>query len=139
MTEMSTVSRVLLATSLSLALLSAVLPPLAAQAGDGRFSNPNRFMARDGEVLYRSSCQACHMAAAEGAAGAGAYPALARNTKLRTARYVTSVVVKGQKAMPGFGGQMDDEQVAAVVNYVRSHFGNSYADAVSAADVKTLR
>ena len=34
---------------------------------------------------------------------------------------------------------MTDEQVADVVNYVRTHFGNSYADAVSAAQAATAR
>jgi mono/diheme cytochrome c family protein len=34
---------------------------------------------------------------------------------------------------------MTDEQVADVVNYVRSHFGNSYGPVVSAADVKAAR
>ena len=34
---------------------------------------------------------------------------------------------------------MTDDQVAAVVNYVRTHFGNDYRDAVTAADVKAVR
>jgi hypothetical protein len=34
---------------------------------------------------------------------------------------------------------MSDEQVADVINYVRTHFGNSYAGAVSAAEVSTAR
>jgi len=96
-------------------------------------------MPRDGEVLYRSSCQACHMAEGQGAAGAGVYPALARNPKLRTAKYPVFLVVNGTRAMPPFGGQMDDEQIAAVVNYLRSHFGNDYKDTVSAADVNAAR
>jgi mono/diheme cytochrome c family protein len=111
----------------------------SAQAGDGSFSNPARFMPRDGEVLYRTSCQACHMPAGVGAAGAGIYPALAKNVKLRSARYPVFLVVNGQKGMPGFGDQMDDEQLAAVVNYVRTHFGNDYKDPVSAADIKAVR
>ena len=32
-----------------------------------------------------------------------------------------------------------DEQVAAVVNYVRTHFGNHYRDAVTADNVKAVR
>jgi mono/diheme cytochrome c family protein len=34
---------------------------------------------------------------------------------------------------------MSDDQVAAVVNYVRTHFGNDYADTAAAADVKSAR
>ena len=120
-------------------LLGLASVPGAAQTKDGTFSSPVRFMPRDGEVLYRSSCQACHMADAQGAAGAGVYPALARNPKLRTAKYPVFLVVNGTRAMPPFGDQMDDEQVAAVVNYLRSHFGNDYKDTVSAADVKAAR
>ena len=41
--------------------------------------------------------------------------------------------------MPGFGGFLDDAQVAAVVEYVRTHFGNNYTDKISADDVKLLR
>ncbi len=37
--------------------------------------------------------------------------------------------------MPPLGGMMSDEQVADVVNYVRTHFGNDYRDRVSAAAV----
>ena len=34
---------------------------------------------------------------------------------------------------------MSDEQVADVVNYVRTHFGNSYPGAASAAQVAAAR
>ena len=35
--------------------------------------------------------------------------------------------------------RLSDAQVAAVVNYIRTHFGNQYQDAVSADDVKRVR
>ncbi len=121
-------------------LLAAAVAPAAAQApGDGSFSNAQRYMPKDGAVLYRTSCQACHMAQGEGAAGAGAYPALAKNVKLRTARYPVFVVTNGQKGMPPFGPMMDDDQIAAVVNYIRTGLGNDYKDVVTAADVKAIR
>jgi mono/diheme cytochrome c family protein len=41
--------------------------------------------------------------------------------------------------MPAFGRQLDDNQVAAVVNYIRSNLGNAYADRVSTDDVKAAR
>jgi len=90
-------------------------------------------------VIYRTVCQSCHMVAAQGAVGAGAYPALANDPKLAVAGYSVLVVVNGSKDMPPFGALLDDEQVAAVVNYVRSHFGNSYPDTVSSADVRSAR
>jgi mono/diheme cytochrome c family protein len=40
---------------------------------------------------------------------------------------------------PGFGVvHLSDAQVADVVNYVRSHFGNAYKDRVTARDVAKL-
>jgi mono/diheme cytochrome c family protein len=41
----------------------------SAQSSDGSFMSSRRFMQRDGEVLYRTVCQSCHMAAAQGAVG----------------------------------------------------------------------
>ncbi len=41
--------------------------------------------------------------------------------------------------MPPIGAMMDDQQVADVANYVRSHFGNAYKDSVSAAEVAAVR
>lgn len=76
---------------------------------------------------------------AKGAVGAGAYPALVKDENLQIAGYPIALVLYGQKAMPGFGGFMDDAQVAAVVNYLRSNFGNDYKDQVSADHVKAAR
>jgi len=120
-------------------VVAGFLSAASAQSSDGSFMSSRRFMQRDGEVIYRTVCQSCHMAAAEGAVGAGAYPALANDPKLAAAGYSVLVVVNGSKDMPPFGALLDDEQVAAVVNYVRSHFGNSYPDIVSPVDVKSPR
>jgi mono/diheme cytochrome c family protein len=122
--------------AVALALTAATASAAAAQS-DGSFSSSSRFMQRDGEVIYRTVCQGCHMAAAQGAVGAAAYPALANDPKLAVAGFAVQIVVKGSKDMPPFGTLLDDAQVAAVVNYVRSHFGNSYADTVSADDVRS--
>jgi mono/diheme cytochrome c family protein len=103
------------------------------------FTDPAHFPQKDGEALFRSICQGCHMPDAKGAKGAGMYPALAGNANLEAAAYPVTVVVHGRKGMPPFGDYLNDAQVAAVVNYVRSHFGNSYQDGVSADDVKAVR
>jgi mono/diheme cytochrome c family protein len=104
----------------------------AAQRGGG-------FQLEGGEAIYKGVCQGCHMADAKGASGAGAYPALANNPKLATAAYVARIVLKGQKGMPALGDNLSDQQVADVVNYVRSHFGNRFTGEVKPADVQTLR
>ena len=116
-----------------------VLAGVAAADPPAPMSPGWRFSQTTGEALFANACQACHMGNAEGAVGAGRYPALARNAKLATSGYVLDVVLHGYKAMPAVGRLMTDEQVAAVVNYVRTHFGNSYTDAVSASDVKNVR
>jgi mono/diheme cytochrome c family protein len=120
-------------------VLAATASTAATPSSDGSFMSSRRFMQRDGEVIYRTVCQGCHMAAAQGAVGAGAYPALAKDVKLAAAEYAVLVVVNGSKGMPPFGALLDDEQVAAVINYVRSHFGNSYPDSVSPAEVRSAR
>jgi mono/diheme cytochrome c family protein len=98
-----------------------------------------RYPQQKGEDLYRAICQGCHMPNARGAVGAGAYPSLVNNPRLRSAAYALSVVANGQKAMPWFGGPLTDTQIAEVVGYVRTHFGNHYSAHVTAADVKAVR
>jgi mono/diheme cytochrome c family protein len=116
------------------------LTPLAAQAQSAvHFSPFFRFTEQSGEQLFANVCQGCHMPDAKGAAGAGAYPSLAGNKNLEAGGYPVYVVVRGQRAMPPFGAMISDDQVAAVVNYLRTHFGNDYKDAVTAEDVKVVR
>lgn len=97
------------------------------------------FALQSGEEIYRGICQGCHMPDAKGAIGAGRYPSLAKNENLESAGYPAMVVLKGQKAMPDFGSSFSDEQVASVVNYIRTHFGNRYRDKITAADIHALR
>ena len=92
-----------------------------------------------GEELYNNVCRGCHMADGKGASGAGTYPSLAANPNLAQAGYPVTLVVRGRRAMPPFGDMMNDAQVAAVVNYLRTHFGNDYSDAVAAQDVSDAR
>lgn len=125
-------------TALALAA-SLITAPALGQSPDARFANPARFMAATGEGVYADVCQGCHMPEGVGAAGAGAYPALAGNPKLAAAGYPLVLVIRGRNGMPPFGDLLTDAQVAAVVNYVRSHFGNHFADAVTAADAKAAR
>ena len=89
-----------------------------------------------GEQVFQHVCQGCHQANAKGAWGAGAgFPALANNPKLENAGYPISMVENGHGGMPWFNGMLTDAQVAAVLNYVRTHFGNAYKDPITPADV----
>jgi mono/diheme cytochrome c family protein len=122
------------------AALVLALSPFAAHAQSAaHFSPAYRFTEQSGEQLFANVCQGCHMPDAGGATGAGIYPSLAGNKNLEAGGYPVYVVVRGQRAMPPFGAMMSDDQVAAVVNYLRTHFGNDYTDAVTAEDVKVAR
>jgi mono/diheme cytochrome c family protein len=128
------------ATKAAYVVLVIALAPLAAQAQSAaHFSPAFRFTEQSGEQLFANVCQGCHIPDATGAAGAGIYPSLAGNRNLEAGGYPVYVVVRGQRAMPPVGAMMSDDQVAAVVNYLRTHFGNDYKDAVTAEDVKVVR
>jgi mono/diheme cytochrome c family protein len=97
------------------------------------------FGEQGGAALYANVCAACHQPDAKGAIGAAAYPALAGNKNLASVDYDLTVLLHGQRGMPPVGQMMSDAQVADVINYVRTHFGNSYGETISAADVKAAR
>lgn len=103
------------------------------------FSKGENFDEQSGQSLYTEVCQDCHMADGKGAGAAGRYPSLAGNTKLEVAGYPVTMVLQGRNGMPPVGKMMTDAQVAMVVNYVRTHFGNAYTDPVKPEDVKGLR
>ncbi len=93
----------------------------------------------DGRVIYAQVCQGCHQADAKGATGAATIPALAGNPKLQSAGYPVYVVLNGEGGMPWLGTTLNDTQIAAVVGYVRTHFGNRWTDKVAPGDVTALR
>ena len=125
----------------AVALMPALLAcaPAFADSANGGISEGFRFSETSGEALYRAVCQSCHMADGQGAQGAGMYPALAANPKLASGKYPALNVLHGRKGMPAFKAMMSDQQVAEVTNYVRTHMGNNYKDALTAADIKALR
>lgn len=94
--------------------------------------------AAGGEQVYRQICQACHMPNAEGGSGAGIIPALASNPHLANVDYPISIILKGKGGMPAFAGLLDAKQIAGVVTYVRTHFGNDYKPSATSDDVKRL-
>jgi mono/diheme cytochrome c family protein len=113
----------------------------AAWADDSgpTFGDPYRFTEQGGAAIYGSVCAGCHMVDGRGATGAGTYPALAGDAKLADAGFPIAMVLRGQRAMPRFGWGLTDEQVAAVVGFVRTGFGNRFVDAVTPADVAAQR
>ncbi|NID17002.1 c-type cytochrome [Luteibacter yeojuensis] len=92
-----------------------------------------------GEQIYTQVCQGCHMPDAKGAVGAGRYPPLAGDVKLASGAYPAVMVMNGRGNMPAFGPMFTDAQIADVINYVRTHFGNAYTDSLEPDDVKVFR
>ena len=74
----------------------------------------------------------------KGATGAATIPALAANPKLGTAAYPILIVLEGKGVMPGFTEYLKPAQIAQVITYVRTSFGNSYAKPVTEADVEAI-
>ena len=125
--------------TLTTATLAGLLVSASAFAEDApMLSTSGKFDQPGGEALFNQVCQGCHMAEGQGSHGAGAYPALAANPKLGAKVYPVYMVSSGQGGMPGFQKYMDDQQIASVVNYVRTHFGNHYADTVTVEDVQAV-
>lgn len=70
-----------------------------------------------GRALFNDwSCGTCHVLADAGTAGAIG-PALDGNEAL-TAASIAAIVTHGQGAMPGFGGQLSDEEIATLSAYI---------------------
>lgn len=129
--------------AINFALLAAATAAFAQDPSHAQtgvvFSPGMRYAEPDGESLYRNVCSGCHMPDGRGASGAGTFPSLAGDANLQSPGYPLHVVANGLHGMPPFGMFMSDDQVAAVVNYVRTHFGNSYQDAATAEDAKAAR
>jgi mono/diheme cytochrome c family protein len=132
-----------------LGLTSAVLIEAPTLANTQGILNAAPFNTTDGQQIYEHVCRGCHMPDALGAAGAGHYPALAKDPTLVSRQYMALTILLGRRNMPAFGARhaigfggpaavLSEAQIAAVVNYVRSHFGNHYKDQITAAEVQAL-
>jgi mono/diheme cytochrome c family protein len=131
----------------SIAVYLQSLPPRApgvAAAPFKRAASPEQ-----GGKLYAQRCADCHGDNGQGVAGI--YPPLDGNTSVTepTGINATRSVLLGGFApvtagnpqpysMPPFAQQLSDEDVAAVVSYIRQSWSNQ-AGAVQAADVSTYR
>ncbi len=104
--------------------------------------------AVDGKLVYGSKCAACHQATGQGVAGV--FPPLAgAEWVMGDEKVLTNILLHGvngelevkgvvyKGAMPAWKAMSDDE-LAAVMTYVRSDWGNQ-APAITAATVKAQR
>jgi mono/diheme cytochrome c family protein len=117
----------------------AARPPLA----------PSDARMRAGEAIFVDTCAACHKRSGEGVVHL--FPRLAGNviaTQDDPASLIRIILTGGRgaatdatptaPAMPSLGYRLSNEQVAAVVTYVRNSWGNA-ASPVTAEMVKALR
>jgi mono/diheme cytochrome c family protein len=131
-------------------LVGAVVLQSPAHADSAASSDNTPLPAlTDGKQIYEHTCQGCHMSDAKGAAGAGKYPALAGDPALASRQFMALTLLNGRRNMPAFGGKhafgfggtpasLSSAQIAAVVNYVRTNFGNHFKDAIKAEEVTAL-
>lgn len=118
------------------------VPPLAQGA-----SPPQAGV--DGRQLYVAKCQACHQAGGQGLPGV--FPPLAGSSWVSGAPEVpVQILLHGLNgpievagatyngSMPTFGGQMTDAEIAAVLSFVRTEWGNK-ASPIEAKVVQSAR
>ena len=102
-----------------------------------------------GQAVYTDTCAACHTRAGTGIPNL--FPRLAQNpivqqddpaslirVVLTGARGAVTAAAPTSPAMPSLGYRLNDDQVAAVVTYIRNAWGNAAAP-VAASDVRSLR
>ena len=106
--------------------------------------------AQDGAQLYTLYCSACHAVDGKGATG-GTFPPLAESPWVAgDAGRAVKIVIKGLTGpvdvlgktynleMPPQGAVLPDDQIAAILSFVRSSWGNQ-AGPITADFVKTIR
>ncbi|HUN48214.1 MAG TPA: cytochrome c [Stellaceae bacterium] len=104
---------------------------------------------RAGAAVYIDHCGACHAPAGTGIVGL--FPSLKGSPSVQSADATSliRVVLEGAQsvatdpaptgaAMPSFGWKLNDDQIAAVITYIRNSWGNA-ASAVSTGDVGKSR
>jgi mono/diheme cytochrome c family protein len=127
------------------AWVGLVLFNAAASAGT---PNAQEDMAEGGS-LYAARCASCH--GTQGAGVPGVFPALAGIGAVAAAdptKHIT-VILNGMQGasvggvtyaapMPAFASQLDDQQIAAIVDYERTSWGN-HAPTITAKTVADVR
>ncbi|WP_449428427.1 c-type cytochrome [Rhodanobacter umsongensis] len=105
---------------------------------------------KTGAAIYLDNCAACHRS--DGRGYTRVFPALAGNPVLQTADATSliNIVLRGDTlvathtapsnfTMPGFAWRLSDQDVADVVNFMRTSWGNQATPAITAGDVSPLR
>jgi cytochrome c6 len=90
-----------------------------------------------GRALFLKNCSACHQVDGKGIPDA--FPALAGNSFVgNNANDVASLLLTGRSGMPNFSKRLNDQDIAAIVSYIRNAWGNRGTD-IAPEQVATLR
>lgn len=109
---------------------------------------PRTELLARGEHVFKANCAACHQPAGQGVTGA--FPPLAKSDFLMADRdRAIRVVMHGRSGAITVNGaqyngvmpslQLSNTDIAAVLSYVRSTFGNNASDVISVGDVRKVR
>ena len=110
-------------------------------------SNESNAKPHPGEALYKTNCLTCHQA--DGSGVPNMYPPLSPNEWIRDKDKLIDIMLHGLKgeiqvgdetynnAMPPHNG-MTNQELADVLSYVRSSFGNNL-EPITQADVAAAR
>jgi len=91
----------------------------------------------DGETMFTQNCSACHQVTGKGIPGA--FPALAGDAFVAgPPETVAAVVLNGRGGMPTFAKDLSNDEIATILTYVRSAWGNK-ASPVTPAIVAKVR
>ncbi len=129
------------------AVASSTTGTTTGPASGGGAASTTVAAAGPGAAVYSTNCSGCH--GASGMGQAGVFPPLAKNdvvtgdkgkviTILLKGLNNVPIVVNGSKyagVMPAWKGTLKDADIAAVLTYIRSSWGNS-APAITEAEVK---
>lgn len=94
-----------------------------------------------GAAVYSSNCTSCHRS---DGMGLGQFPALS-GSPITTGYPISdniSIVMNGApggSAMSAYDGTLTDDELAAVITYIRNDFGNATGDVIYASDIRAFR
>ena len=116
----------------------AVVSVIAVAAIRYNGSTATAATAPDGKAIFESKCSACPKSSGTGVPGT--FPALAGNTDVnaKDPSAIIATVEHGKNAMPSFKASLSPADIAAVLTYVRSAWGN-HASPVAAKDVTAVK
>lgn len=112
----------------------------AKAAGDVNKNWTKEELMERGEKDYNTVCAMCHQASGKGMPPT--FPSLVGSaivTKPEGKVEHIRQILYGKNAMPAFGEQKSDLDIAALVTYERNAWGNNTGDVIQPSDVKKIR